>query len=423
MDLASFAEYFNLTPESRSFVEKYKFNIIADTLEEIPETLQDDFILRALSDLRRPPAAEPLLAAADVIRKNPFLLAFYNYFCYYWWQQDEPMIYGHVLPEVSWNSDCSDVDGVIYLLIALAGFDAVRNAYAKFGLPPEIAEDTIQYVCGAVEEYAAGHDGKTGVSSGKVRWMRLYVSGKLFRIGRLEYMIQDPREYLPAVYKRKADDKCIALCRDGWLLRKDGLLLFADEPGSTAYVTAALEQTAESITGIPVNPAGFAEVDRRVTLKLDEYVPLWNAWDLTPGIHIPGGGGMKRAAVEDSLRRARDFFPRYFKRNVAAFICASWIFNPDFEAELPNSNLADFMREVYLFPFRSVGVEGLQFVFGKSQQDWSEFPADNSLRLTFHRLRESGKRLKCGGMFIDSKAVDSFGTQKYRNDYAAFDEL
>jgi len=423
MKIAEFAEYFNLTTNSRDFVEKYGFNEVADRLETVPDTLQRDFILCELGTLRRPPASGELLEAAETIKNDRFLLAYYNYLCYYWWQLPEPMTYGNKLPEVSDNPGCDEIKGKLYLLAALAGFDAVRRSYAGMGLPPEYAEDTLQYVAGAVEEYQAGHDGKIGLVSGKLRWMRHYVNRHLFRIGRLEYMIQDPREYLPAVYKRKADDKCIALCRDGWLLRKDGLLLFADEPGSTAYVTAALEQTAESITGIPVNPAGFAEVDRRVTLKLDEYVPLWNAWDLTPGIHIPGGGGMKRAAVEDSLRRARDFFPRYFKRNVAAFICASWIFNPDFEAELPNSNLADFMREVYLFPFRSVGVEGLQFVFGKSQQDWSEFPADNSLRLTFHRLRESGKRLKCGGMFIDSKAVDNFGTQKYRNDYAAFDEL
>ena len=65
----------------------------------------------------------------------------------------------------------------------------------------------------------------------------------------------------------------------------------------------------------------------------------------------------------------------------------------------------------------------MYFVFGKSDNDWSDYPADNSLRLAFHRLREAGKRLKAGGMFIDADAVDNFGTQKYRNDYAAFDEL
>ena len=81
------------------------------------------------------------------------------------------------------------------------------------------------------------------------------------------------------------------------------------------------------------------------------------------------------------------------------------------------------MREVYLFPFKSVGVEGLAFVFGKTEKEWSHFPADNSLRLAFHRLREAGKRLKAGGMFIDNKTIDSFGMQKYRNDYTAFDEL
>ena len=423
MKIAEFAEYFNLTTESRAFVEKYGFDEVADRLETVPDTLQRDFILCELGTLRRPPASGELLEAAEMIKNDRFLLAYYNYLCYYWWQLPEPMTYGNKLPEVSDNPGCDEIEGKLYLLAALAGFDAVRRSYAGMGLPPEYAEDTLQYVAGAVEEYQAGHDGKIGLVSGKLRWMRHYVNRHLFRIGRLEYMVQDPVAWLPAVYKRNSDGKVIALCRNGWNLSQDGLLLFADEFSFDAYVTAKLEQTSDTISGIPIDPRGFAEVDRRVTLKLNEYTPLWNMWDLVPGIHIPGGGGMKRSAVEDSLRRARDFFPRYLKREVAGFSCISWIFNPDFETELPNSNLADFMREVYLFPFKSVGVEGLQFVFGKSDKDWSDYPADNSLRLAFHRIREAGKRLKCGGMFIDRQTIDRFGSQPYRSDYAAFDEL
>ena len=129
---------------------------------------------------------------------------------------------------------------------------------------------------------------------------------------------------------------------------------------------------------------------------------------------------MTLSEVEASLLEARDFFPRYFNRSAAAFSCASWIYNNDFERELPESNLAKFMREVYLLPFPSCGVEGLQFVFGKADAQWAHYPADNSLRRAFHRIRESGRMLKCGAMFIESRGLNNFGQQIYRRDYADF---
>ena len=422
MDLADFSSFYKLDNETQDFIVKYGFNEIADRLENIPESLSDDYIINALSKLRKKEDSAQLLAAAAELRNNRFLLANYNFVCYYWLERSDVLMSGYKLPQFENAAEKSEYAGLFSLLAVLAAFECVEKTYRKLGLPDEIAQDTLQYTSGAIAEYASGNDGKLGINARKLHWYRFYIDGKLFRIGRLEYMIQDPLPYLPVVYRRKSDGKVIALCRNGWVVRKDGLIAFLEDQLSET-VTVDLVQTEDTICGTPINPAGFVELDRRVTLKLDEYTPLWNMWDLVPGIHIPGGGGMKKALIEESLRKARDFFPKYFKRRVAGFSCFSWIFNPDFEAELPNSNLADFMREVYLFPFKSVGVEGLQFVFGKSAKEWSDFPADNSLRLAFHRIREAGKRLKAGGMFIDAASIDKFGSQPFRNDYAAFDEL
>ena len=197
-------------------------------------------------------------------------------------------------------------------------------------------------------------------------------------------------------------------------------MLFADDSNEKIYKTATIVNDGKFISGIPINPAGYAEVDRTATLDLSEYTPLWNSWDLVPGIHIPGGGGMTPEAVKDSLIQALDFFPRYFQRKVAAISCFSWIFNPDFEQELPDSNLAKFMQQVYLLPFASVGVEGLQFVFGRTDKDWSDYPADNTLRKAFHNLRKQGKRLKAGAMFIEKDGIEAFGSMLYRKNYQSF---
>lgn len=417
MQLEDFAEYFSLTAGIKDFISQYGFTAMADSLETVPDSLDEKFILQQLNLLHDPPPAEPLLKAAQEIRSSKYLLSCYNYLDYYWFRAPKMVMYGTELPGYGMNPLHTEQEGLYYLLNALASFPYIARKYAALGLPGHYAKDTVQYLSGALTEYAAGHDNKLGITGRKLHWFSFYVQGKLFRIGRFEYMIQDPLNYLPAAYKHRTGGKVIALCRHNWLLAADGSLLFDSDSPAEAYKIATLENDGKSISGIPVNPEGFAEVDRRVTLDLAEYIPLWNNWDLVPGLHIPGGGNMTPEACCDSLNQALDFFPRYFKRQVTAVSCFSWIFNPDFEKELPESNLAKFMRQLYLFPFASVGVEGLAFVFGKHNEDWENFPADNSLRRAFHRIHASGRRLRAGGMFITPEAIRNFGESFYRKNY------
>jgi len=423
MQLEDFARYFSLSDDVKDFILQHGYGQISDHLSCVPDSLSDEFILQQLQKLRTPIEPAALLEAAAELRSDPYLLSCFNLLDHYWFHTASPLMYGSKLPEYNMNPNGKAHAGIYYLLNALACFPVIRQNYAALGVPEQYALDTVQYLSGAIQEYAAGNDEKLGISGRKLHWFSFYVQGKLFRIGRFEYMIQDPLNYLPAAYRRKSDGKVIALCRNGWQLDKNGYWLFTDESPDQAYCIATLQSSENSICGIPIDPRGFAEVDRRITLDLNEYTPLWNNWDLVPGLHIPGGGGMTPEACYDSLSRALEFFPRYFKRRVAAVSCFSWIFNPDFELELPESNVARFMRQVYLFPFPSVGVEGLAFVFGKSDADYTNYPADNSLRRAFHSLRQQGKRLKAGGMFITPEAVNNFGCSIYRQDHSAFESL
>ena len=200
MDIREFSEHFNLTAEQRDFVIKYGYNEVADRLNDVPGSLNESSIRREADKLHSKLDVENLLAAADEIINDRYSLAFYNFTCYYWWERQETMLYGNKLPLWEQRPVTADRVGIYNLLAALAGFQAVERSYAQLGLPPEVAQDTIQYITGAVQEYAAGHDGKCGVGWNKLQWMRFYVDGKLFRIGRFEYMVQDPMNYLPAAF-------------------------------------------------------------------------------------------------------------------------------------------------------------------------------------------------------------------------------
>ena len=415
MKLEDFAAQLHLDPPTCDFLERHGF-AEAEACYCDPPGLTRRKILECWRKLALPGDPEQVLQAAARAQESELLKHLYHYLAFYWWRLKTCEPYGYKLPH--FDAVAGEADGAcLELVLALEGCDAIEAAHAKLGLPPEYAAAIGESIAQRVRNYLQAH-GRIGYPESGHHWARFYVEGRLFRIGRLEYMIEPaPLRYTPAVFRRRSDGKVIALCRDGWKLNREGLQLWRDEPPENAYRTAFLDADRRRVRGIPVNPAGFAEVDRTVELAAAEFEPLWSDWDLVPDVHIPGGGGMRLELCRDSLRGAMEFFRRYFHRTPAGFTSVSWIFNPDFAVRLPDSNLARFMRELYLGPVASTGQDGLNFVFGRSARDWSDFPEDNSLRRAFHDLRRAGRRLKCGSMFLEARGLEAFGTGLYRREY------
>ena len=84
MLLEDFANYFRITPEIRSFILKYKFAELSGSLENVPLSLEKEFILEQTGKLRGSVDTELLLTAAAEIKQNRYFLALYNYLCCYW---------------------------------------------------------------------------------------------------------------------------------------------------------------------------------------------------------------------------------------------------------------------------------------------------------------------------------------------------
>jgi hypothetical protein len=88
------------------------------------------------------------------------------------------------------------------------------------------------------------------------------------------------------------------------------------------------------------------------------------------GLHIPESGPLAPAAVDDSLDRARAFFPRHFPdEHYTAFSCGSWLLDPQLREYLPpDSNIVRFQQRFELEPYVAPeGLDGdaevLRFVF------------------------------------------------------------
>jgi hypothetical protein len=169
------------------------------------------------------------------------------------------------------------------------------------------------------------------------------------------------------------------------------------------------------ITGFPITPEGKA-LKQEISLDATKWKPLLKPGDEIIEMHIPSGGGMSPEKCLDSLRQAFDFFHKMYPESILPAVCcqSSWIFNTQLEEAMPESNLAKFMREIYLFPVASKGKDGLWFVFCKEYEDWSQAPRQTSLQKAMLDVVCSGRKLRSAGMFFFENDLEYYGTGHYR---------
>lgn len=305
--------------------------------------------------------------------------------------------------------------GIFQLMIAVSAIPLIEKTLERMKIPHSYVLDIAKWTGGTIGLFEIGNNGIPGHTLQQTSWIRNYIDGRLFRIGRFEFLMHGYPPWMPAVYRSRKDGSLMVLCRDGWRFLPDGRRPNPETPDSEVVITR-LKMMDNHVTGTPVTPRGEVLLGRKVTIDLAEWEALCNPWELTPSIHIPAGGGMKPELAKESLIEAKEFFRRYFKQDIKMFVCHSWILNPDWESELPDSNLTKFMREGYMTPgLESDGRDGVFFVFGRTDNgDPLTYPAVTSVQKAFHRILKSGRRLRCGAVFFLTDKLDRFGTQYYR---------
>lgn len=301
--------------------------------------------------------------------------------------------------------------GIFGLLVAMGMVRRVRQAHAAMGVSEEVTRETCSQLSCFAENYARMSGGRLGVPVTQMYWTRHYPACRLFRLGRMEYMIRQSRGGVVA-FRHRRGGAVVALAPHG--ARYDGQGQVAWEP--EGGWTAALERTPETVSGSPISPAGAVE-RRRVTLPLRDWECVLSPDDATLDMHIPEGGRMSLEQCGDSMRRAAAFFARFFPNQVCrTFGCSSWIFNTQLERiRLSSDNLVRFQRELYLFPVPSSGRDGLWFIFLRDDVDPATAPRDTSLRRGVAEFLATGERWRGGGMFFLVDDLPRFGTQPYRS--------
>jgi hypothetical protein len=302
---------------------------------------------------------------------------------------------------------------VMYLLIALGTVSKSIEKYRQMKVPENIIKDTLSSLKRVVGFYQ-NINGVPGLYPTQLAWTRNYLHGRIFRIGRMEYKLA---EIFPfgTVLKNRLDGRKVLLAPAGAIYNVNGFCLQCDS-NPTSF-TAEYHEDSNSICGYPVSPHGFTLAQQQSFCK-QEWEIILKEGDIVIDMHVPCGGGMNPEVCKDSFKKAFNFFrttyPRKFKEVI---FCRSWIFNTQFEEKLPDSNLAKLMRECYLFPAVSSGMDGFFFLFGRNYDDLSEAPRDTSSRRAMLEILESGENLRLGGMLFLAEDLDEFGNSYYRSNY------
>lgn len=273
-----------------------------------------------------------------------------------------------------------------------------------------------------------GHSARVMSAFPDALWRSLHWTGKyhreiMFKTGLFVYLVETMSEKLPVwAFRSRVDGAVVALAGDGARVDEAGLIC-ADE-ASPAFVTH-FERTAEAFAGHRVDPHG--RITREcLTLSAADWETILGPGMVSAGIHIPPGRPMCSADCAASLRAAADVIRDCLGHlGIKCFTCLSWILNPDWLELLPDSNMAQFMREVYLFPIKSPPTAGIDFVFRQpaAELDLKTAPRKSRLQRIMLEHLEQKQPLHAGGMFLPLEDVKHFGTQHFASRFAGANGL
>ena len=305
-----------------------------------------------------------------------------------------------------------DAAGTFYLLVALSGLQGAQAFHAERGIPQQVRRDTYADAALWAHEWHEAH-GVWGLERRIGRWLTNHFVGDLYRLGRLQFMQRPFRGRLRA-FRHLRTGEVLAVAEDGVRFRSDGQIDGAGEVHDPEGAwTSSLRVTQEGVRGNPIHPGGYA-VATEVFLPGGEWQAVLQQGDPMLEMHIPKDGPMGFDACGESLRRALEFFPRYFpQRPFLGFCCTSWTLDTQLCDLLPaSSNLVRFMREFYCYPILTSGRQTFERVFGGVPEDTHDLPRDTALRRALVEHLLAGGHTRSGGIFLLTEDLE-WGTQAY----------
>lgn len=373
-----------------------------------PNFLKTQNILELSHYCRLPQSVKnPLVATATYIAASPHL-------CPLIWHLHRELCDQADSPTGGWPDiePLGDDRGLFYLLLALAMVPPIREVHTRMSIDATITRDTCRQIKCFLDNHRTGCEGRPGIFVTELAWLRHYLAGHLFRLGRLEYMLQPPPSG-ERIFRHRRHGTVVMLLPPETPLDHEGYVLPPESDEALASTT--YEENDHEHVGFPAAPSGVAE-RTPISLNRRDWELACRPNDPVIDMHIPSGGGLTPEATIDSFQRAFKFFSDQVPARPPRIIrCVSWIFNPQLVTDLPGSNFAHVLPELYLFPVASPPDSGLNFVFRRNYDDWSMAPRSTRLQRLMLSWRLHGRGLRHGGMLFLDRELAAWGTQPYRH--------
>ncbi len=321
-------------------------------------------------------ASDPTTAARFAVRLEAFIMAMRG--------GDEPTAIGDV--------PASQVDA----LVALATLPGMQRRHRALSVPAEVTRDTQADALLWLHHYRERH-GDWGLAH--LAWLRHHLVGRLYRLGRLQFM---PTRFAGgcSALRPRAGGTALLLAAAGLEVRADGFLRLPGDGGDGTWRTAR-EDTREAFVGAVLREDGGIATGQAVLPA-----PLWEQ-ALTPGdevleVHIPAGEPMDHQACSASFGQAARLFAAHHPEvRWRAFATETWLLDAQLARLLPaESNIVRFLSRFRLYPTTGGDAQALERVFDARPGDGATLATGTSLQRVLAAHLRAGGRLRAGGGII-----------------------
>ena len=300
-------------------------------------------------------------------------------------------------------------------LLALYAVPTRRAAFAAAGLPEDAADNAVKDVFIWMDHFYRNRR-FTGLSGRIAGWDYSVLNGVPLTLGRMQYVLKKFHDPLH-VYRNTQTGEVLALAGEGAVFDRNGLANMEDKAPDPQSRTARFTENGDSVTGIPVYACGKVGSEP-VTLDLAVWKLQFRQGDWTLDTHIPEGPDLRLEDCKHSMIRALQFFrEKHPDKEIRSFSCLSWLLDPQYFSILkPESRIAAWMRQYYLFPIPESGADALWRIFGEDglKNGLANAPRKTSMQRNVADFLEKGGKLRSGGGFILPEDLPHYGNAPYQ---------
>ena len=267
------------------------------------------------------------------------------------------------------------------------GFDRLHMLYNKRKIPESVLSETMTDFDVSAEEYYVENK-RAGIAD--YGWLAFHMQGKLFRLGRLQYIVDKKFSFNTYVF-RNTDGDLHAVAKDGIGVDNDGFVTRGEPVFTTEYI-----RTKNAVTANMIDTNGNV-LSQKPEISMADHKCVLAPGDDVLDMHIPSG---EKLDIEDCLRSmdraivfGHDHFPEF---DYKAFTLRSWLLSDEIKEVL--SDDANLVRFSNMFT-RAAGVRTEKkphiykwiFGFDKMVENYKDHAAGTALQRGAHKLLDEGR--------------------------------